>query len=126
MPKQEPALTQYEERILRMTIDDTQVFEIPVRTVKRMLALIDVLRNDERERGQPEPIAEPAPVAESGCTCSSIQPAAEGEPPVNMCPRCTRLVREAYECGKADRIVDCSTTGTIPNDKSQPDLSPAD
>jgi hypothetical protein len=37
-------MTASEERILRSTIDDTQIFEVPVRTVKKLLALIDTLR----------------------------------------------------------------------------------
>lgn len=43
-----PPLTASEERILRSTIDDTQIFDVPVRTVKKLLALIDMLR-----RGMP-------------------------------------------------------------------------
>jgi hypothetical protein len=52
----ESALTASEERILRSTIDDTQIFEVPVRTVKKLLALLDV------ERGQVKPpVATPVP-----------------------------------------------------------------
>lgn len=40
----DPPLTASEERILRSTIDDPQIFEVPVRTVKKLLARLDVLR----------------------------------------------------------------------------------
>ena len=55
----EPALTASEERILRSTINDPQIFEVPVRTVKKLLALLDV------ERGQVKlPVATPVPELE--------------------------------------------------------------
>lgn len=41
-----PALTPAEERILRLTIDDprNQIFDVPAKTVRRLLVLIDELR----------------------------------------------------------------------------------
>jgi hypothetical protein len=42
-----PPLTPAEERVLRSTIDDRMIFDVPKKTVKRLLALIDQLRANE-------------------------------------------------------------------------------
>lgn len=48
-PTETPALTLAEERILRDTIDDPMVFDVPKRTVKRLLVLVDQLRSRHAE-----------------------------------------------------------------------------
>lgn len=51
VPTRSPALTPAEERILRSTIDNALVTEVPTRTVKRLLVLIDELRGTPRYEG---------------------------------------------------------------------------
>ena len=59
-PPKYPPLTSSEERILRSTIDDTQIFEVPVRTVKKLLALLDLER-----AGRPQPTGDEPPQLKS-------------------------------------------------------------